>query len=207
MVYLMALGEPTTTWRTRRQAQARDEIIVAAWELAEREGIANLSLREVAAAVGMQPPSLYSYFASKHAIYDAMFEQGYTQMLEQFEPPRPRETPRRYLERTAREFIAFCQERPARYQLMFQPAVAGFHPSESAYAPSVAVIDRVSALLTELGVRHRDALDLWTALVGGLAAQQVANDPTGDRWVRLVPQTVSMFLSHTAPQLLERKKP
>ena len=40
------------------------------------EGLAGLSLRELAKRVGMQAPSLYAYFGSKAAIYDAMFVEG-----------------------------------------------------------------------------------------------------------------------------------
>jgi len=41
-----------------------------------RPSIAGLTLRDIATRVGMQQPSLYSHFASKQAIYDAMFRPG-----------------------------------------------------------------------------------------------------------------------------------
>ena len=66
-----------TTARSRRHEATRREILDAAWAQAEELGIAAISLREVAAAVGMRAPSLYTYFASKDAIYDAMFAEGY----------------------------------------------------------------------------------------------------------------------------------
>ncbi len=44
-------------------------------------------------------------------------------------------------------------------------------------------------------VTKPEAIDLWTALTSGLANQQVANDPGGDRWLRLVDDAVSMFLA------------
>ena len=46
------------------------------------DGLAALSLSALARAVGMEPQSLYTYFASKHAVYDAMFAQGNQQLLE-----------------------------------------------------------------------------------------------------------------------------
>ena len=52
------------------------EILEAAWSLARSEGLISFSLRDLAAKVGMQAPSLYQYFPSKDAIYDAMFRQG-----------------------------------------------------------------------------------------------------------------------------------
>ncbi|HLY82361.1 MAG TPA: helix-turn-helix domain-containing protein, partial [Acidimicrobiales bacterium] len=62
--------------RAERHEATRAEILDAAWDLARTEGLAGLSLRDLARKVGMQAPSLYSYFDSKHAIYDAMFAQG-----------------------------------------------------------------------------------------------------------------------------------
>ena len=38
-----------------------------------------------------------------------------------------------------------------------------------------------------------------TALVTGLVDQQVSNDPGGDRWIRLIDESIDMFLSHCQP--------
>ncbi|TMK84168.1 MAG: helix-turn-helix transcriptional regulator, partial [Actinobacteria bacterium] len=62
--------------RAERREATKAEILDAAWEVVRAEGLAALSLRDLAAKVGMRAPSLYSYFDSKHAIYDAMFLQG-----------------------------------------------------------------------------------------------------------------------------------
>jgi hypothetical protein len=42
-------------------------------------------------------------------------------------------------------------------------------------------------------------LDLATALVTGLVDQQLSNDPGGDRWIRLIDESVDMFLDHCLP--------
>ena len=73
----------TTTRRDIRRETTRRAIVAAAWEHAERAGVAGISLRELAADVGMRAPSLYTYFPSKDAIYDAMFAEGY-QALDAF---------------------------------------------------------------------------------------------------------------------------
>ena len=59
----------------------RQEILSAAWAVAREQGLAQLTLREVAERVGMRAPSLYTHFASKNAIYDAMFADAWTQYL------------------------------------------------------------------------------------------------------------------------------
>ena len=55
---------------------AIEEILEVAIELMETEGVAALSLSAVARRLGLQPPSLYQYFPSKMAIYDALFQRG-----------------------------------------------------------------------------------------------------------------------------------
>ena len=57
-------------------------IVEAAWGLAREHGIQLVSLRDLAKEVGMQQPSLYAYFDSKNALYDAMFADGNRQLLE-----------------------------------------------------------------------------------------------------------------------------
>src|SRR5438552_19065669 len=77
--------EPMRDRRAERHEATRTEIVDAAWELVRAEGLAALSLRDLARKVGMQAPSLYSYFDSKHAIYDAMFLQGNLELLSRYE--------------------------------------------------------------------------------------------------------------------------
>lgn len=183
--------------RARRRAQTREDILDAAWRLAERDGIANLSLRELAAQVGMRAPSLYTYFGSKAAIFDAMFAQGYRQLDElttgmRIDPDDLAGT----LATATVDFLEFCQASVPRYQLLFTRVVADWQPSPEAYAASVASYERMAAQLASIGIEGRRALDLWTALTAGLAAQQLANDPAGDRWVRLSRDVAEMFLDH-----------
>ena len=185
--------------RTRRHEATRREISDAAWTLAEEVGVAGVSLREVARAVGMKAPSLYTYFAGKDAIYDAMFAEGYRALAARYDRWRrelDRSDPVAALTVSVEQFVAFCQESPARYQLMFTRAVPGWEPSAEAYEASQQAYRQMAAALEEMGVRGDDALDLFTALTAGLAAQQMANDPEGDRWRRLAGDAVRMLTDH-----------
>ena len=86
-----------------------------------------------------------------------------------------------------------------RYQLLFQRPIPGFEPSSEAYAPAVEGLDETRRALRACGITDLKALDAWTAVTGGLAAQQNANEPGGDRWVRLVDEITDMFLAHYGP--------
>src|SRR5581483_871934 len=99
------VGSPTRDRRTERREATKAEILDAAWDLVRAEGLAALNLRDLAAKVGMRPPSLYSYFDSKHAIYDAMFLQGNLDLLDRYAAmPEPND-PSEILRASARLFV------------------------------------------------------------------------------------------------------
>ncbi len=69
-------------------------------------------------------------------------------------------------------------------------ADSGFTPSSESYAVAVSVYEQMREQLATVGVRDDAAMDLWTAVLTGLADQQISNDPGGDRWTRLVDRAV-----------------
>ncbi len=90
-------------------------------------------------------------------------------------------------------YFDFCAADPARHLLMSQRSIPDFTPSPAAYAPAVEVIERLRERLATLGVRDDASVDLYTALIGGLVDQQLANDPGGDRWARLLDRAMDMY--------------
>ena len=191
----MALGSVFDR-RSRLRSARRREVLEAAWEVARERGIAGLTLREVAARVGMQAPSLYEYFGSKESIYDAMFAEGYRAFLEILPGPDDPTDPQGRASTWLRRFFAFCRADVARYQLLFQPAVPGFNPSEESMHLAGKALAALDLEMAAIGVRRPEAKDLWTALVTGMVNQQIANDPAGDRWERLADEAVAMFIDH-----------
>ena len=187
---------PTRDRRAERRESTRAEILEAAWALARTQGLAGLSLRDVARRIGTRPPSLYWYFESKHAIYDAMFADANRHLLQRLDEQDWPEDPRELLRLTARVFVEFSTEDVARYQLMFQRTIPDFEPSPESYALAMEVVDQMRGRFAAAGITDPAAFDLGTALVGGLAAQQTANQPGGDRWVRLIDDAVDMFFDH-----------
>src|SRR6266508_6689652 len=117
----------------RRQARVAS-IVASAWKLAREHGIAGVSLHALAREVGMRQPSLYEYFDSKHALYDAMFADGNQQLLERLDQLTYPRDPRAALKKYVGVFVAFALEDPARYELLFQRHVRGFVPSPKSYA-------------------------------------------------------------------------
>lgn len=185
---------PNRDRRAERREATRREILDAAWEIARRDGLTAVTLREVAASIGMRSPSLYSHFDSKNGIYDAMFASAWIELAAVFDAmePLPAE-PRRRLLAVAEMFFDFAVADLARYQLMNQRTIPGFRPSEEAYAASVAVYQRMRENMRRGGVHSQADLDLWTALTGGFVDQQLANDPGGTRWRSQLPRLIDMY--------------
>ena len=187
------LGTTSSDRITKRREATRREILDAAWAVARDQGLGTLTLREVATRVGMRPPSLYSHFESKDAIYDAMYGQAWRAFLELVRDRVLPADPRAALKEIASTFFDFAVADLARFQLMNQRSVPGFVPSEESYVPAVEVLERLRRELAAIGVRDEAGVDLFTALVGGLIDQQLANDPGGDRWRRLLDRVIDMY--------------
>lgn len=187
----------------RRQASV-DEIVAEAWELSRANGLGNFSMRELGDRVGMRAQSLYSYFESKTEIFDAMFRQGNEQLLgtmrDALDAIEGTDDPVASGLTIVDTFVRFCTSDPTRYQLLFQRTIPGFVPSEASYAVAQEAYDLSVGPLRALGL-DGPQLDLFTAVTAGLVAQQIANDPGGDRWVRLTRRATTMLLRELVPDL------
>ncbi len=189
------LGKPNGSRIAERREATRREILDAAWAVARERGIAQLTLRDIAERMGMRTPSLYSHVASKNAIYDAMFAQAWSECLVEMQasestcPPDARGALRHW----ARAYFDFATSDLARNQLMNQRTIPGFEPTPEAYAPAVETIELTRRRLNTHGITAQEDLDLYVAIVGGLADAQLANDPGGDRWSRLLDRAIDMY--------------
>lgn len=174
-------------------------------------GLAGITLREIAKRVGMQAPSLYTHFASKNAIYDAMYGQAwsaYEEIANRERGSLPADDPRTALQHMSRTFFDFAVADLPRYQLMNQRIIPGFEPSPESYAPAVRVLEESVADFARLGVSRPD-FDIWVSLLGGLIDQQHANDPGGERFSRLLPRAVDMWADAVGlpPSVPARRRP
>jgi AcrR family transcriptional regulator len=186
---------PAQSPRAVRREETVRRILDAAWTLSRARGLTGWTLRDLGAEVGMRAPSLYVYAESKNALFDLMFADGYRRLAERIEAtPRP-DDPRALLRTAARLYVRFAAEDPVRFQLLFQFTAPGFEPSPESMALAGQALGDLVDVLAVAGVDDPAEVDLWTAVLTGLASQQVANDPGGDRWLRLVDAAVDRLLA------------
>lgn len=185
----------TTDRRGQRREEKRAKILSSAWFLTHRDGLASISLRDLADRVELRQPSLYAYFKSKHDLYDAMFADGYRTLLDVVHATPSNKAARPALVDFVRLLVQFATDDVVRFQLLFQRTIPGFEPSTESYALALEFLEIAGEMLTAAGASGPQEIDLFSALVAGLCDQQVANDPGGDRWVRLAGPAVEMFLA------------
>jgi len=187
-------------WREARRQSARATVLAAAWEMVRADGLAALSLRDLARHAGITTPTVYAYFDSKNDIFDAMFGEAAESFAVSKAALVDKGDHHENLAADARSFVEFCVSDVARYQLLFQHSVPGFIPSPQSYAPAVRALALTRGQLARYGVRDPRHVDVWTALLTGIVDQQISNDPGGDRWTRLVDDIVDMFLTHCSDE-------
>lgn len=198
--------------RHRRRLETIEEIVDHAVDVMAENGVAGLSLGEVARRMGMRTPSLYVYFDSKHAVYDAVFDRGWrdlhafmSDLVDQVEaaPDLPA-----YVLEFARRFVRWNVENPVPTQLMGWRPVPGYEPSEGAYASAVHAFEAGISIFSRLKARGLFRPDVevdtlmrtWTVLLSGVMTQQLANAPhepfeTGT-FTSTLPDLVDMYLAH-----------
>ena len=184
-----------TRRRRRRRADAREEILDAAWQIADEEGIGGVALSEVARRVGMRAPSLYNYFPSKHAIVDAMFQQGAIEFRETMSAPLDARGRREAVRAIAFRFMGFALARRARFELLFHRPVPGYFPTEAAFTPALEADAIVSERLAEAGLGDPVLQAYCRASITGIANQQIANQLDPQFNIDMVDAAVDVVLA------------
>ena len=172
--------------RARRRQETIEEILGIATDVMTEDGVNGLSLAEVARRLGVQPPSLYKYFPSLMAVYDALFLRGQVEHLEVMRQAMAAAQPGldaliAGLEASGRWALAHR----AVAQLLFWRPVPSFAPSAEAFAPSTemvalqrrALADAVDAGQLGPDANAEDAVYLVSTLITGVLSQAMANEP------------------------------
>lgn len=202
---------PRIDRRLRRRQQTIEEIVDTAIEVMTEQGVAGLSLGEVARRMGLRTPSLYVYFDSKHAVYDAVFARGWRAVHEVMADSYAQidtatDLPAYFLE-SAQTFLRWMLAHPVHAELMSWRPVPGYQPSPEAYAEAVALLSATHDSFVRLqrrGLFRADVdvewlLRTWTVLNSGVMTQQLANAPDETfeqgRFTATLPELVAMFLT------------
>jgi len=205
-------GKRVLSPKERRQRNRQEmiaAILDAARSVMREEGVAALNLHEVARRVGLRAPSLYEYFPGKMALYDALYRFGirlYAAGREHLAPITP--LPASFWEHARGElehYMTFAQENPELYQLVFEHPVPGFVPSPESLEEGARILAHSDQLLKQgleqgnlaLGLPPEQGRDLFIAMMHGLTALHMANEPElpmgSGRFGRLIDAALALF--------------
>lgn len=129
------MSTPATAYH---HGDLRAALLRAAGKLLEKEGLASLSLREVARRAGVSHNAPYRHFADRNALLAALAAEGFQQLARALEANDGREMGAAY--------VRFALTHPQRFRLMFGGLLKlESHPelaraSEGAYGALVAAM-------------------------------------------------------------------
>ena len=215
------VGSPVATGpdrRARRRQETIQEILDIAEAVMTEEGANGLSLSEVARRLGVQPPSIYKYFPSLMAVYDALFERGQHAHLEVMRAAMTQAAPgldalTKGLEASGRWALA----NRALAELLFWRPVPSFQPTPDAMTASVEMVEMQRRALAEaahageLGpdADSDEAIYLVSTLIVGVLSQAFANEPNlpwGEgRFTPLFPKLMQLLAAVYPPRPPRRR--
>lgn len=194
----------TSPHRLRKRERMIQRILETARQIMREEGVAALSIQELARRLDLRAPSLYNYFHGKMDLYDALFRLGIQRFSEHLESyGEPAASWQAEIQRIAEAYLSFAIQNPELYQLCFERHVPGFVPSDESLALSFGMLqqgyDRAASWIPQVqsGVDPQRGADLLIAMIHGLTAQHLANQPElplgQGRFGSLIPDLVQLL--------------
>jgi AcrR family transcriptional regulator len=174
----------TLTRRQRNREATIQNILDNARAIMHEEGVAALSMQELARRMDMRAPSLYNYFAGKMDIYDALFRLGFRLWDEiTTEAALQAENFQDEIHQIIESYMTFALENPELYQLCFERPVPGFVPSQDSLDLSFDILHRsylrVEQYRAEINTNltNEQIVNLIIAVSHGLTAMHLSNEP------------------------------
>ena len=144
----------------------RAELVAAASDLLAELGDPKvLSMRGVAAAVGVTPPSIYRHFADKQELLLAVLTERWAEMHAILvDAARESDDPFDALRRFCLAYVRFAEERPGHYRVLFSAAApagvtdeATSHPGAPTFLALVEIVQRC----LDAGAEPQPGRDSW----------------------------------------------
>ena len=190
--------------RQRNHERMIETILETARIIMRENGVASLTMHELARRLEMRAPSLYNYFSGLMDIYDALFRLGFTLWGEHVqESTQGAENWQDEIRLVIEAYMSFAMQNPELYQLCFERPVPGFEPSEESLQISFGILHHSYARVSNLkdamntNLQPEQIADLVIAMTHGLTALHMANEPHlpigQGRFGALIPATLSVF--------------
>jgi AcrR family transcriptional regulator len=169
------MSDPKPTRGSYHHGDLRRALVDAALEILAEQGADSFTLRELARRVGVNHRAAYRHFADKTAVFAAVAEQGYLELVARMEAARAAAAPDLEAEvfASCEAYVAFALDRSAHFRVMLGPRLNedGRFPEleravQAAWGSLVALMDRAQRERGLRGERDDAVITLWAATHG-----------------------------------------
>lgn len=154
--------------------ELRDACIVAAQQVIAERGIEHLSLREVARRLGVSHQAPYKHYPSRDHLLSEVMRRCFQRFAQHLDSRARFDDPVQDLESLGQQYMAYAQQHPLEYRLMFSttwPEAAG---SPALVRDATHAFDVLRSVLRRLHgdtARAREAVELdalyiWSTMHG-----------------------------------------
>ena len=159
--------------RRERERGLRHQLIIAtAREIAEAEGWDAVTTRRLADRIEYSQPVLYSHFAGKEQIVEAVAVEGFVELAGALrEARRTQDDPRAALRAVLHTYTDFATANPALFDAMFTATTTlRFGGEDDTPAPLIAAFGEIQAAVAPFaGERDVETLtEVWWSTVHGM---------------------------------------
>jgi AcrR family transcriptional regulator len=158
-----------------------ENILNMAVQMVEKGEANDLSLRAIAASLGVKAPSLYRYFQNKDALELAVAVEALERMKDRLKVSNPITDPKVRILEVAQSYLEFAREHYALYAYVFQGRVKQAYHSHAGKAVWNLLLTAVSDLT---GVRDNtgSTVAIWSFLHGYATLEHAGGfGPSGPR--------------------------
>ncbi|WP_026924670.1 TetR/AcrR family transcriptional regulator [Glycomyces arizonensis] len=156
--------------RERERAQRETLIVNAAREMAEADGWPSVTIRKLAERIEYSQPVLYSHFAGRGAIIDAVALQGIAELTAVFKAARTAAEPGDELAALAQAYLDFATANPALFEAIFTLAEGLTFGVDAPEVLKAAFAELYAVFAPLAGDRDPDAFtEVGWAAIHGLA--------------------------------------
>lgn len=189
--------------KERERAELKEQILLKAKEILNKEGQEKLSIRRLAQAVEYSPATIYLYFTDKDEILHELMEMGFGLMNSAMSEAFAEVDPVQRIRRIGAEYVRFGLENKDWYDLMFisEQPMHHIERCKSEWGHGMGLFEYLTSTCREALQLHQTniemdpriiALNLWSIVHGlvTLAQSQRLDVVEKDRTEELIEHTL-----------------
>jgi len=205
-----------TTKKKYHHGSLKSALIQAVLDLMESQTYESLSLRKIAARIGVNQTALYSHFKNKNALLAELTKHGFQQLIDESNTVlNQANNAEENLSLFVRYYLQFATQNPELFKLMFGPTFSHLHPdnpdlwtvSEDSFTLYQKVIEDYLASINSPTPSHLVSLTVWSfmhgfgyLIIGDRLSEDTLNALENDLLLEQLLDIIKLGLNHPLNQ-------